>query len=166
MEWLCSGVNLVFYGLTMGLAFWYVAGLAWDWPAGLVGPVAGVAVVTVLAVAGAMVVGAYEYDGPALLTFVGIIGYPFGLLAGWAIMRKPLVGLVGGGLLLVLAVVVIASSVPHSERAGFAVFAPAMLLAGAGTLVVSAWLRLGGRHRIPALVPTAGDRNDARRHTS
>jgi hypothetical protein len=178
-EWLCHGLTEIPYVLAMGLAFWYVAALAWDWPAGLAGPAAGAAAgaaAGVVLMGVAMFMGLPETNvlgavgevavGSGMLAVVGLFAYPFGLLAGWAIMRKPLVGLVGGGLLLALAFVVIVTATPHYGLAGVAVFAPAMLLAGGGTLAVSAWLRLGGRQEVPASVPTADDRDDAGRRTS
>lgn len=131
------------YVVAMGLAFWYLAGLAWGWPGGLVGPGAG-ALVVGLPLA---LVSRISDGGPvealvmgcAGAAIAGVVAYPLGLLVRWALgPGDPVLGLVIGGLLLALGLVVILTTAPPPDGAS-PVFAPATLFAGAGTLAVVIW---------------------------
>lgn len=148
----------------MGLAFWYVAGLAWGWPIGLVGPAAGVLVAVLMGLP-AMIVGWHDvadaFFSAGMVAAIGSFGYPLGLLARLLVLAFPIVGLGSGGLVLVLGISVIvdATSSVYDGVQLDATFAPAMLLAGGGTLAVSAWLMVRGRQEVSASVPTADDRD-------
>jgi len=145
-----AALVMIFYGFGTGLCFWYLAGISWGWPVGIVGPAAGVLIGPLAAGAVIAVLGTADMAGGLVVlcwtvAVVGLVAYPLGLLAHWALVREPLLGLVVAGPLIAFAIVAIMSAWLLGT-----LVAPAMLLAGAGTLAVSAWLGMRGSRRTDA----------------
>jgi hypothetical protein len=149
----CVGTMVCQAG-ALGLGFGYLAGLAWGWPEGLAGPAFGVLLGLVLVAltegfAGPGELGAVAVAGAVALALpwasvVGFVAYPVGVLGRWVLVRAPPLGFAWGGVLFALGISGIFARPAVDLRT---VFAPAMLVAGAGTLAVSSRLAVRGSPR-------------------
>lgn len=127
--------------LPVGLAFWYLAGLAWHGMAGCAGPAFGALLLILVVLSTAFdeaVMGSSEVmAGGAIAAVLGVVAYPFGVLARALFTRMHVLGAAWGAGLLGLCALGTVGAPTSGEfwTVGAATWlAPACFVAGLGTL--------------------------------
>ena len=160
VEWTGFGVTSWGNGFAadgaVALGFWFVAGTAWGWPRGLVGPALGLGLLTPFALRacsgepgaggdGDMIGGAIAFA--FIFAVIGLVAYPLGLLARGAVRRWPRSGVIASCAILALGLwATVTSRQPTYDPVWWdeaaptsMILAPALCLVGFGTLVASLW---------------------------